>query len=251
MAGEAPALYDVSSISDGDLIHIVPIAILAIGLLLALVLRSLIAPLYLIASVMLSYLAALGLASIVFIKLASSGGLTFLLPFLMFIFLLALGEDYNILVMTRIREEAHQQRLRDAVVTAVGGVGADDHLGGTGPGGDLPRARGHRRRPTGRKPDPRHRHRLGARDLDGHVSRAQPARAIDGVVARPVELVAGQAGRDGPGQRVGPRRRGSRQGQRRQTTGGLAAARMTLWSKNACGAPGRAAARSTRIRGRL
>jgi RND superfamily putative drug exporter len=123
VAGEAPALYDVSSISDSDLFHIVPIAIIAIGLLLALVLRSLIAPLYLIASVMLSYLAALGLSSIVFIELAHSGGLTFLLPFLMFIFLLALGEDYNILVMTRIREEAHERRLRDAVVTAVGASG--------------------------------------------------------------------------------------------------------------------------------
>jgi len=122
-AGEAPALYDVSSISDGDLFHIVPIAIIAIGILLALVLRSLVAPLYLIASVMLSYLAALGLASIIFIKIGSSGGLTFLLPFLMFIFLLALGEDYNILVMTRIREEAHERRLRDAVVTAVGASG--------------------------------------------------------------------------------------------------------------------------------
>jgi RND superfamily putative drug exporter len=123
VAGEAPALYDVSSISDQDLIHIVPIAILAIGLLLALVLRSLIAPIYLLASVMLSYLAALGLSSIVFIKLGGSGGLTFLLPFLMFIFLLALGEDYNILVMTRIREEAHEHRLRDAVVIAVGASG--------------------------------------------------------------------------------------------------------------------------------
>ncbi len=123
VAGEAPALYDVSSISDSDLIHIVPIAIIAIGLLLALVLRSFVAPLYLIASVMLSYLAALGLASILFIKLGGSGGLTFLLPFLMFIFLLALGEDYNILVMTRIREEAHQHRLRDAVVIAVGASG--------------------------------------------------------------------------------------------------------------------------------
>ena len=123
VAGQAPALYDVSSISDGDLIRIVPIAIIAIGILLALVLRSLVAPLYLIASVLLSYLAALGLASIVFIKIGHSGGLTFLLPFLMFIFLLALGEDYNILVMTRIREEAHHRRLRDAVVTAVGASG--------------------------------------------------------------------------------------------------------------------------------
>jgi len=122
-AGEAPALYDVSSISDSDLIHIIPIAIIAIALLLALVLRSLVAPFYLIASVMLSYLAALGLSSIIFIKLAHSGGLTFLLPFLMFIFLLALGEDYNILVMTRIREEAHQHHLREAVVRAVGASG--------------------------------------------------------------------------------------------------------------------------------
>ncbi len=122
-AGEAPALADISSTSDSDLTHIVPIAALAIGLLLALVLRSLIAPLYLIASVVLSYLAALGLASIIFVKLGSSGGLTFLLPFLMFIFLLALGEDYNILVMTRIREEAHDHSLKDAVIRAVGASG--------------------------------------------------------------------------------------------------------------------------------
>ena len=51
VAGEAPATYDISSISDSDLKHIIPIAILVIGLLLAIVLRSLVAPLYLIASV--------------------------------------------------------------------------------------------------------------------------------------------------------------------------------------------------------
>jgi RND superfamily putative drug exporter len=59
----------------------------------------------------------------VFIVLGHSGGLTFLLPFLMFIFLLALGEDYNILVMTRIREEAHDHTLKEAVVRAVGITG--------------------------------------------------------------------------------------------------------------------------------
>jgi len=123
VAGEAPALYDISATSDSDLIHIIPLAVLAIAVLLALVLRSLVAPLYLIASVVLSYLAALGLASIVFIVIGHSGGLTFLLPFLMFIFLLALGEDYNILVMTRIREEAHDHTLREAVVRAVGLTG--------------------------------------------------------------------------------------------------------------------------------
>jgi RND superfamily putative drug exporter len=123
VAGEAPALYDVSNISDGDLRRIVPIAVLAIGIVLALVLRSLIAPVYLILSVVLSYLASLGLSVIVFIKLGGSGGIVFLLPFLMFIFLLALGEDYNILVMTRIREEAGKRPLRQAVVRAVGATG--------------------------------------------------------------------------------------------------------------------------------
>jgi RND superfamily putative drug exporter len=94
-----------------------------IGVLLALVMRSLIAPLYLIASVALSYFAALGLAVVVFIKIGHGGGITFILPFLLFIFLLALGEDYNILVMTRIREEAHRYSLREAVSRAVGITG--------------------------------------------------------------------------------------------------------------------------------
>jgi putative drug exporter of the RND superfamily len=123
VAGEAPALYDVSSESNSDLVHIIPVAIIAIGILLALVLRSLVAPLYLIVSVALSYFAALGVATLIFIDIAGNQGLTFILPFLMFIFLLALGEDYNILVMSRIREEAHASPLRDAVVRAVGRTG--------------------------------------------------------------------------------------------------------------------------------
>ncbi|HUD79753.1 MAG TPA: MMPL family transporter [Streptosporangiaceae bacterium] len=123
VGGEAPALYDISKISTSDLVHIIPVAIIAIGILLALVLRSLVAPLYLIASVGVSYLAALGLSVIVFIKIGGSGGLVFFMPFLMFIFLLALGEDYNILVMTRIREEAHRLPLRQAVAKAVGVTG--------------------------------------------------------------------------------------------------------------------------------
>jgi len=123
VAGEAPALYDVSSISGADLVHIIPVAVIAIGLVLILVLRSLIAPLYLIVSVVLSYLASLGLSVLFFMDIGGKEGIIFLLPFLMFIFLLALGEDYNILVMTRIREEAGRLPLRQAVVRAVGATG--------------------------------------------------------------------------------------------------------------------------------
>ncbi len=123
VGGEAPAIYDISAISNSDLQRVVPIAILVIGVLLALVLRSLVAPLYLIASVGISFLAALGLSVLLFIKIGGSGGLVFFMPFLMFIFLLALGEDYNILVMTRIREEAQKLPLRDAVTRALTATG--------------------------------------------------------------------------------------------------------------------------------
>jgi putative drug exporter of the RND superfamily len=119
VAGDSSSLYDVRSASQGDLLRLVPVAVLVIGLLLALLLRSAIAPLYLVVSVALSYLASLGVSVIVFQMLGGDYGLSFILPFLMFIFLLALGEDYNILVMSRIREEAHDLPLRDAVVRAI------------------------------------------------------------------------------------------------------------------------------------
>jgi putative drug exporter of the RND superfamily len=124
VGGQAPAIYDISSISNSDLATVIPISIVIIGFLLALVMRSLVAPLYLIVSVGLSYLAALGLSVLLFVNLAGDGGLVFFLPFLMFIFLLALGEDYNILVMSRIREEAQLLPLKDAVSRALIATGS-------------------------------------------------------------------------------------------------------------------------------
>ncbi len=124
VAGQAPAAYDVASSSRSDLIKIVPVVVLIIGILLALVLRSLVAPIYLMISVLLSYLAALGADVIVFIFFKGDPGLNFVLPFLLFLFLLALGEDYNILVMTRIREEAHHRDLKSAVKTALNATGS-------------------------------------------------------------------------------------------------------------------------------
>ncbi|MGH3160884.1 MAG: MMPL family transporter, partial [Streptosporangiaceae bacterium] len=123
VTGQAAFTYDVAQLSNGDLWTVIPIAIAVIAVLLALVLRSLIAPLYLIASVVLSYFAALGLTVLVFVGIAGQPGLTFILPFLLFVFLLALGEDYNILVMTRIKEEARQLPLREAVGRALSVTG--------------------------------------------------------------------------------------------------------------------------------
>ena len=123
VAGQAPAAYDVSRTATSDLKRIVPVVLVIIALLLAVLLRSLVAPMYLIVSVVLSYLASLGLAVALFQGIAGDSGLNFVLPFFMFVFLMALGSDYNILVMTRIREEAASHPLREAVRRALSATG--------------------------------------------------------------------------------------------------------------------------------
>ena len=124
VAGQDAAAFDVSSAATSDLWRIVPIVLVIIAALLAVMLRSLVAPWYLIATVGLSYISSLGFAMIVFVHWGGQGGLNFILPFLMFVFSMALGEDYNILVMSRIREEAHNHvSLRDAVARAISVTG--------------------------------------------------------------------------------------------------------------------------------
>jgi putative drug exporter of the RND superfamily len=123
VSGYASDAADVGSISSNDLMRIFPIVMIVLALLLAIVLRSLVAPLYLVVSVGLSYLASLGLAVLVFELIGGQDGINFVLPFFMFIFIMALGQDYNILVMTRIREEAHHAPIKVAVRRAVEATG--------------------------------------------------------------------------------------------------------------------------------
>ena len=124
LLGNLEFSYDIRAISASDLLRIIPIVAILIAILLAVVMRSAVAPLYLVASVVISYFGALGLTGIVFVRLGGQAGLNFVLPFLMFVFLMALGSDYNILVMSRIREEAHHLPLRDAVARAIGKTGS-------------------------------------------------------------------------------------------------------------------------------
>jgi RND superfamily putative drug exporter len=121
--GIQPFAFDVDKLSSSDLWHIIPVVAILIAILLAIVMRSLVAPLYLVTSVLLSYLAALGLTALIFVHFGGQDGINFVLPFLMFVFLMALGSDYNVLVMTRIREESHHLRTRDAVRKAIGATG--------------------------------------------------------------------------------------------------------------------------------
>lgn len=124
VAGQDASAYDINSASTHSLEVVIPVVLALILLLLALLLRSLVAPWYLALTVGLSYLASLGFAMLVFVHLGGSGGLIFVLPLLMFVFSMALGEDYNILVISRIREDADTRpSLRDAITHAIGITG--------------------------------------------------------------------------------------------------------------------------------
>jgi RND superfamily putative drug exporter len=121
--GQAAGAADVSAISGQDVARILPIVAIVLALLLGLLLRSLVAPLYLVASVLLSYTASLGLAVLIFVTVGGQLGINFTLPFFLFVFIMALGEDYNILVVSRIKEEAADLPLRSSVPRALATTG--------------------------------------------------------------------------------------------------------------------------------
>jgi RND superfamily putative drug exporter len=137
LVGGIPAEnYDVEQTNSRDTKLIVPAVLLLVGLILALVLRALVAPAYLIVTVVASFAATLGLVTFAFTEIFDSSGMAFDLVLLAFIFLVALGVDYNIFLMTRAREEAATLGTRDGILAALentGGVitGAGVILAGT------------------------------------------------------------------------------------------------------------------------
>jgi RND superfamily putative drug exporter len=127
---------DVEEANSRDTKLIVPLVLLVVGLILIAVLRALVAPAYLIATVVASFAATLGLATFAFTEVFQIAGLAFNLELMAFIFLVALGVDYNIFLMTRAREEAAVRGTREGVLAALvstGGVvtGAGLILAGT------------------------------------------------------------------------------------------------------------------------
>jgi RND superfamily putative drug exporter len=116
---------DVSHASAHDRNLIIPIILLVVFIILGLLLRALIAPVMLIATVVLSFAAALGVSSLFFNNVFNFGGADTSFPLFVFVFLVALGIDYNIFLMTRVREEAQRHGPRTgalAGLSATGGV---------------------------------------------------------------------------------------------------------------------------------
>ena len=95
----------------------------AIAVILGVLLRSVVAPIYLVATIMFTYFATLGLAVLVFKHLLGQPELNPVVPFFLFIFLNALGVDYNIYLMSRIKEEARKSELPIAIRNALSHTG--------------------------------------------------------------------------------------------------------------------------------
>jgi len=125
VGGTTAANYDIQVANKHDRNLIIPVALLVIGIILALLLRSLVAPVLLIATTVLSFGATLGICDLVFTHIFKFPGTDGAFPLYAFIFLVALGIDYNIFLMTRIREEAKKVGTRAGIlkgVTVTGGV---------------------------------------------------------------------------------------------------------------------------------
>ncbi|MET9229307.1 MMPL family transporter [Lentzea sp. NPDC003310] len=109
VGGPTATLLDTRNTSEHDRTLIIPIVLLVIFLILTVLLRSLLAPLLLIATVVLSFAATMGVSALVFNHVFDFPGSDPVVPLFGFVFLVALGIDYNIFLMTRVREET--QRL--------------------------------------------------------------------------------------------------------------------------------------------
>jgi len=125
VGGQDALQLDTNHTSERDRTVIIPIVLLVVFLVLALLLRALIAPLVLIATVVVSYLATLGVAALMFNHVFDFPGADPSVPLFAFVFLVALGIDYNIFLMTRVREEAQRFGTRRGTVRGLaltGGV---------------------------------------------------------------------------------------------------------------------------------
>lgn len=124
VGGGTAAVLDAEDATTHDNYLIIPLVLVVVLLVLSVLLRAVVAPLLLIATVVLSFAAALGLSALAFRYIFDYAGETTDFPLFVFVFLVALGIDYNIFLSTRIREEAGRQGTRAGVLTGLAATGA-------------------------------------------------------------------------------------------------------------------------------
>src|SRR6266702_4569556 len=123
VGGNTAINLDVQRAAAHDRNLIIPIVLVVVFVILALLLRALVAPVMLIATVVLSFAATLGVSALFFDHVFNFGGADTSFPLFVFVFLVALGIDYNIFLMTRVREEAKRHGARTGALTGLSATG--------------------------------------------------------------------------------------------------------------------------------
>jgi RND superfamily putative drug exporter len=123
VGGQSAVTLDVARASDHDRTLLLPLILAVVLVILVILLRALVAPLILTATVVLSFAAALGVSAFFFTHVFGFGGADNSFPLLVYVFLVALGIDYNIFLMTRVREEAHRRDARHGAITGLAATG--------------------------------------------------------------------------------------------------------------------------------
>jgi RND superfamily putative drug exporter len=123
VGGQTAEQYDARQAARRDNVVVVPVALAVVLLVLVVLLRSLVAPLLLVATVVLSFGAALGAGALLFEPLLGTEGSDPSLPLIAFVFLVALGVDYNIFLMSRVREETLVRGTREGMLRGLAATG--------------------------------------------------------------------------------------------------------------------------------
>ncbi len=123
VGGSSAINYDIDNANQRDLELIVPLALLVMAVILAILLQALVAPLVLLASVVLSFACTLGISILIIRFVVGDAGFDSSIPVFAFIFLVALGIDYTIFLMARVREEARRYGTREGMLRAIAATG--------------------------------------------------------------------------------------------------------------------------------
>jgi RND superfamily putative drug exporter len=123
IGGPTAEEYDLRVAAARDNRVIIPLVLVVVFVILTIVLRAVVAPLLLIGTVIVSYLAALGFSSFLFEVVLGFPGLDPGLPLFAFVFLIALGVDYNIFLMVRVREETRRHGAREGMLRGLAVTG--------------------------------------------------------------------------------------------------------------------------------
>ncbi|MBI3748642.1 MAG: MMPL family transporter [Chloroflexi bacterium] len=124
IGGATAELADTQTALNSDFLRVAVITVLGVLVVLTLLLRAIVAPIYLVLTVLLSYLATIGFTSWLYQSVLGQPGVNFFLPLMVFVLLVALGSDYNIFLMSRVREESEHRPIREGIRVASGRTGA-------------------------------------------------------------------------------------------------------------------------------